>query len=103
MKNYLRLGKARAYKIAYLLGNQIWDLVKSWSYFEKDTVGKQLARAVDSVAANLAEGFGRYHKKTRSSFSLMPENRFLNPCIGFRFPTTVNCSIEINTRICFYI
>lgn len=29
-------------------------------------MGKQLVRAIDSVAANLSEGFGRYHyKETR--------------------------------------
>ena len=28
-------------------------------------IGKQLVRAVDSVSANLSEGFGRYHFKKR--------------------------------------
>jgi four helix bundle protein len=42
--------------------------VVGWNYFEKDTVGKQLVRAVDSVAANLSEGFGRYHYKETINF-----------------------------------
>jgi four helix bundle protein len=33
-----------------------------WDNFAKDTVGKQLVRAADSVGANIAEGGGRYHK-----------------------------------------
>ncbi len=37
----------------------IWDLVKGWDSFAKDTVGKQLVRAGDSVGANIAEGYGR--------------------------------------------
>jgi four helix bundle protein len=32
-------------------------------------VGKQLVRAADSIAANLSEGFGRYHYKENVNFS----------------------------------
>ncbi|MEN8123453.1 MAG: four helix bundle protein [Bacteroidota bacterium] len=32
-------------------------------------MGKQLVRAIDSVAANLSEGFGRYHYKEAKNFS----------------------------------
>jgi four helix bundle protein len=30
-----------------------------WPHFERDTIGKQLVRAADSIGANIAEGFGR--------------------------------------------
>lgn len=43
------------------LGERIWEVINHWDYFLKDTIGKQLIRAVDSVAANISEGFGRYH------------------------------------------
>ena len=33
-------------------------MVISWEYFAKDTVGKQLVRAADSISANIAEGSG---------------------------------------------
>lgn len=36
--------------------------------FDKDTVGKQFTRAIDSISANLAEGFGRYSKKDKIHF-----------------------------------
>jgi len=36
--------------------------------FTKDTIGKQLIRAVDSVAANLSEGFGRFFYKENKQF-----------------------------------
>lgn len=51
------------------LGEDVWEIVKSWDYFGKDTMGKQLIRASDSVAANLSEGFGRYHFKEAKNFS----------------------------------
>ena len=34
----------------------------------KYTIGSQLIRAVDSISANIAEGFGRYNKKDKISF-----------------------------------
>lgn len=40
--------------------DSIWDAVMLWKPFERDTTGKQLVRAADSVAANLVEGDGRY-------------------------------------------
>ena len=42
--------------------------VSSWDYFTKDTIGKQLVRAADSISANLAEGHGRFHFKDRLNF-----------------------------------
>ncbi|MBU2493978.1 MAG: four helix bundle protein [Bacteroidetes bacterium] len=50
------------------LGEKTWDLVSRWNYFNKDTIGKQLVRAIDSVSANISEGFGRYHFKENKHF-----------------------------------
>ena len=57
-----------SYKIAFKLSNTVWDIVLRWDYFAKNTVGKQFIRAVDSISANLAEGFGRYGKKDKIKF-----------------------------------
>ena len=35
-------------------------IVMPWDRFAKDTIGKQLVRAADSIGANIAEGVGRY-------------------------------------------
>ena len=67
-KKYLKLNDIEAYRIAFKLSNQVWDTILKWDYFEKDTTGKQFARAVDSISANLAEGFGRYSKKDKIKF-----------------------------------
>lgn len=40
----------------------------SWDYLAKDTLGKQMIRSVDSISANIAEGYGRYHKKDKEKF-----------------------------------
>ncbi len=67
-KDYLKLNDIKAYKISFNLSNYVWEKVATWSYFERDTVGKQFVRAIDSISANIAEGFGRYNKKEKVLF-----------------------------------
>ena len=47
------------YRLSETLADAVWDVVVSWSHLARDTVGKQLVRAADSVGANIAEGSGR--------------------------------------------
>ena len=67
-KRFLKLNDIAAFKSAFKLSNVVWDIVVVWSYFEKDTVGKQFCRSIDSISANIAEGFGRYTKKDKIKF-----------------------------------
>ena len=65
----MKLEDLQVYQLSMEIGEKVWDIVITWDYFLKDTIGKQLVRAVDSVAANLSEGFGRYHYKEAKNFS----------------------------------
>ena len=47
------------YKLSEKLSDQLWKIVIRWDALARDTVGKQLVRAVDSIGANIAEGSGR--------------------------------------------
>src|SRR5678815_4734832 len=49
----------RVYQLSEKVADEIWDLVLGWNNFAKDTVGRQLVRAADSIGANIAEGTGR--------------------------------------------
>jgi four helix bundle protein len=56
------------YREAMEVGEEVWTVVLSWGFFAKDTVGKQIVRSCDSIAANLAEGYGRFHFKENQKF-----------------------------------
>jgi four helix bundle protein len=47
------------YLVAEQLCDLVWDIVRGWEPIARDTVGKQLIRAADSIGANIAEGTGR--------------------------------------------
>ncbi|MCL5970929.1 MAG: four helix bundle protein [Patescibacteria group bacterium] len=68
MKKYLTLNDIDCYKRALNLSNYLWNIVSRWEWFSKQTVGAQFMTAVDSISANLAEGFGRYGKKDKIKF-----------------------------------
>lgn len=67
-KKFLGLNNISAYKIAFNISNYVWGLVNEWDYFSKKTIGEQFIRAIDSISANIAEGFGRYTKKDKINF-----------------------------------
>ena len=71
-----KLTDIEIYVISEELSNIIWDMVRQWNYFEKETLGKQLVRAADSISANIAEAYGRYHFKDRQKFGYYARGSF---------------------------
>lgn len=55
------LDKLEIYQEAMVVGEKVWQVVHKWSFFEKDTIGKQLTKSADSISANISEGYGRFH------------------------------------------
>jgi four helix bundle protein len=62
------LEKMHVYNLQNEITDEIWDKVSSWNFFAKDTIGKQLTRAFDSIGANIAEGYGRFHYGDKIKF-----------------------------------
>lgn len=56
---FIRFQALEVYQLTEELEDGLWEIVRSWNTFARDTVGKQLVRAADSVGANIAEGTGR--------------------------------------------
>lgn len=65
MTNFLQLKDIAAYQKSFKLSNYVWTVTSGWDFFAKKTIGDQFVRAVDSISANIAEGFGRYSKKDK--------------------------------------
>jgi four helix bundle protein len=65
----LDLSKFKIIEEADQIGTTIWEEVIHWKYFEKDTIGKQIVRAADSISANLSEAYGRYSYADRKRFA----------------------------------
>ena len=57
----MELEKLRVYQQSAKLSNEIWHMVNKWDFFNRDIIGTELIKSTDAVAANIAEGFGRYH------------------------------------------
>lgn len=51
--------KLEVYQLSERLADGIWDVVLGWDAVAKETVGRQIVRAADSIGANIAEGTGR--------------------------------------------
>ena len=64
----MKLEDLRIYQMALEIGEVVWNEVSKWNYFEKDTIGKQLVRSADSIAANISEGFGRFFYRETKQF-----------------------------------
>ena len=67
-KKHLELKDLKAYVIASELSDYIWEIVSKWDWFSKKVLGGQWVEAIDSIAGNIAEGFGRFHKKDKQKF-----------------------------------
>lgn len=67
-KGMIMLDDLEVYKSAVEIANEAWRCVDKWHYYPKDTLGRQLTKAADSIALNLSEGYGRYSYKENKTF-----------------------------------
>ena len=58
----------RVYQLSEDLADSVWEIAVKWDGFNRDTIGKQIVRSVDSVGANIAEGTGRYGTQDNKRF-----------------------------------
>ncbi len=64
----LVLENLEVYKLAMEMGELAWQIVNKWEYFVKKNLGDQFVRSADSIALNIAEGYGRFHYKENKQF-----------------------------------
>lgn len=57
------------YKLAREIGKDAWEIYNKLSWQDKKIFGDQFITATDSVGANIAEGFGRFHFLDKNKFN----------------------------------
>ncbi|MFA7571981.1 MAG: four helix bundle protein [Sulfurimonadaceae bacterium] len=64
----MELGKLDIYKLSLNLSKDIWEVYSTLSTDLKYNIGNQVIRSIDSIGANIAEGYGRFHYKDSIKF-----------------------------------
>ncbi|MFT7824649.1 MAG: four helix bundle protein [Sulfurimonas sp.] len=64
----MELGKLEIYQLSLKLSSEIWEVYESLPTNLKYNIGDQSLRSVDSIGANIAEGYGRFHYKDSVKF-----------------------------------
>lgn len=60
-KKYIPLKELEVYNLSRQLSIIAWGIYDSQTWQDKKTIGDQFIRSTDSVGANIAEGYHRYH------------------------------------------
>lgn len=67
-KKYIPLKNLDVYKLARELSRIGWEIYESLNWQDKKIMGEQFIEAIDSVGANIAEGYNRYHYLDKIKF-----------------------------------
>jgi four helix bundle protein len=63
-----RLAELEVYKLSEQLSDKIWNDYDTWPEKVRRTIGYQIIRSSDSIAANISEGYGRFTPADRKVF-----------------------------------
>jgi four helix bundle protein len=80
----MKLEDFEVYKFSRELSRDAWAIYNPLSWQDKKIIGDQFIRAVDSIGANIAEAWGRYHFLDKNRFyynargSLMESSRWVS-------------------------
>ncbi|WP_315791581.1 four helix bundle protein [Fischerella sp. JS2] len=50
-----RFQDLQVYQLSESFSDEIWKIINDWKPLPKDTIGKQIIKAADSIDANIAE------------------------------------------------
>ncbi|MFL5885385.1 MAG: four helix bundle protein [Thermoleophilaceae bacterium] len=59
----MRYEDLKAFRLADELADDLHAAVRRWPLLDQRSIGLQLVRAADSVGANIAEAYGRWHPR----------------------------------------
>lgn len=67
-KTYIKLDSLEIYNLSRELCRVCWKIYNTMDREAKRLVGEQFVRSIDSVSANIAEGYGRFHYLDKIKF-----------------------------------
>jgi len=59
--NFIELKNLEVYQLSRKLSTIAWRIFCRMDFMDKKHIGDQFLRSVDSIGANIAEGYGRFH------------------------------------------
>jgi len=65
---HILLKDLKIYQKALAISDKSWEIYKNFTWQIKKTIGDQFITAIDSIGANIAEGYGRFHYLDRIKF-----------------------------------
>jgi len=81
MGEYIELKDLEVYKLARKLSVTSWEVYNELHWNDKKIMGDQFVRAIDSVGANIAEGYRRYHYLDKIKFYYTARASLSEACI----------------------
>ena len=60
-KRFIPLNDLEVYKLSRELSKMAWEVYNRLTWQDKKVIGDQFITAIDSIGANIAEGYFRYH------------------------------------------
>ena len=65
----MRIEDLEIYNLAVEISGIAWKIYEKFDWHDQKIIGDQFITAIDSVGANIAEGFGRYHYLDKNKFN----------------------------------
>lgn len=65
----MELRDLEIYNISRDISKKAWEIYKEMDWQDRKIIGDQWIQSIDSIGANLAEGFGRYHYLDKNKFN----------------------------------
>ena len=79
-KDYIQLRDLEVYELARRLSEMGWGIYEDLSWHDRKIMGDQFIESTDSVGANIAEGYGRYHYLDKVKFYYNSRASLLESC-----------------------
>jgi len=79
-KSYIPLNDLEVYKLARELSKKGWEIYKQMDWHIRKINGDQFITSLDSIGANIAEGYGRYHYLDQIKFYYNARGSLFESC-----------------------